>query len=359
MLVTPRPSADAGGRGAVLAPMVRPLLTWPGRRAPSLQSSPMARQLSWSDVRGGLIACLILAAVTIGVLEFAGFGALHGNTFRLYAIVGQARGVLAGSEVWLSGQKIGKITDIRFRTPSADTSARIEITMEVLEAHRAAMRADAIAQIRAGGSFIGAPVVYLSPGTAAARPLQPGDTVHTRPQSDVEGAAGSFGVATREFPAIMKNVRDVATQLSATEGTIGAFMHTPAGPGGAALAQTRVEFSRLAARMSSGGSVGRFMHGDLTARSAAVLARADSVRILIASPTSSYGRLRKDSTLLAEVSDIRNELSNVRVLLDEPRGTAGRVLHDSAVTNALGETQLEMTRLFGDMKKHPLRYISF
>lgn len=319
----------------------------------------MARKLAWSDVRGGLIACAVIVGVTAAVLKLAGFGALHGDTFRLYAIVGQARGVLAGSEVWLSGQKIGKITSIRFLPPSIDTTSRIEIAMEVLERHRAAMRSDAIAQIRAGGSFIGAPVVYLSPGTMSARPMRADDTVRTRPQSDVEGAAGSFGVATREFPAIMKNVKDVVAQLSATEGTIGAFMNTPGGLSGGELTRAQREFARLRSRTSSGGSVGSFMQGDLTDRTQRVLARADSVRTLLSSSSTSYGRLRMDSTLVSEVGNIRNELSNVRVLLDEPRGTAGRVLHDSAVTNALGETQREMSRLFGDMKKHPLRYIKF
>jgi phospholipid/cholesterol/gamma-HCH transport system substrate-binding protein len=319
----------------------------------------MARSLSWSDVRGGVIACAVIALVTFAVLRFAGFGALHGDTFPLYAIVSEARGVLVGSEVWLSGEKIGKITEIHFLPPSADTASRIRIVMRVLEKHRSAMRSDAIAQIKAGGSFIGAPVVYLSPGTTAARPMQPGDTVRTRPQSDMEGTAGKFGVATRDIPDIMKNVKEVATQLTATEGTLGAFLNAPGGMQAGDLGRTRREFARLRARMSSGGSVGSFMQGDLTARTNSVIARADSIRTLLASPSVAYGRFRKDSTLVTEVGQIRNELSSVRVLLDEPRGTAGRALHDSAITNALGDTQREMSRLFADMKKHPLRYISF
>src|SRR5476649_1979435 len=100
----------------------------------------MARRLSWSDVRGGILACIAIGAVTFAVLKYSRVGALHGDTMMLYALVGEARGVLVGSEVWLSGQKIGKITDITFRSPSlADTASRIEIRMAVLEKYRSVM----------------------------------------------------------------------------------------------------------------------------------------------------------------------------------------------------------------------------
>ena len=93
----------------------------------------MARRLSWSDVRGGLIACAVLLVAVAAILRFSRVGALHGDTFLLYATVGDATGVTKGSEVWLSGQKIGKITDIRFRPPQAsDTLHRVAIEMKIL-----------------------------------------------------------------------------------------------------------------------------------------------------------------------------------------------------------------------------------
>ena len=318
----------------------------------------MARPLAWSDVRGGAFAAAAIVLVALATLKYSRLGTLHGDTMRLYAHVGEARGLLVGSEVWLSGQKIGKVIDIHFRPPSeTDTSARIEIGMEVLAAHRAALHRDAVAQIRAGGSFIGAPVVYINPGTMKAGAIQPGDTVTTHPQADVEGAGGQMSVATREFPVIIGNVKVLAAQLQGTRGTVGAFMN---GPGGAAqLARSQALAAQLGARLSGAGTVGRFMKGGLTSHAQVILARADSVRALLASPNTSLGRFRKDSTLLAEVADIRDQLAVVRAELDQSRGTAGRVLHDSAITNALGEAQRQMTLLFADIKKHPLRYLVF
>jgi phospholipid/cholesterol/gamma-HCH transport system substrate-binding protein len=316
----------------------------------------MARRLSWSDVRGGLIAITAIGIIAIAVLTFLRVGALHGDTFRLYALVSEARGVTKGSEVWLNGQKIGKITNISFLSASADTSRRIQIGMEILEEYRDAMRHDALAQIRSGGSIIGPPVVYLSAGSARAAPLQPGDTVRTRPQADVEGASSQFATAAKEFPFIIENVKLLNVQLQSTEGTFGALMN---GPGIGEMGRARIRASRLMDRLSAGGTAGFIMRGGLTARAQRVMARVDSVRSLLASPNTSFGRYRRDSTLMSEVDDIRNELTLVQANLEQSRGTAGRAVNDSALATAVGEAARQMTLLFADLKKHPLRYLSF
>jgi phospholipid/cholesterol/gamma-HCH transport system substrate-binding protein len=320
----------------------------------------MARRLSWSDVRGGLVALLVIVGISVATLKYARVGALRGDTFRLYALVSEARGILKGSEVWLSGQKIGKVADIRFRSPEvADTTTRLLVELEVMERYRSVMHRDADAQIRAGGSVIGAVVVYLSPGTAASPEIRDGDTLRAQPSLDIEGPTAELGAAAREFPAIMKNVKSMREELAATRGTLGAAMNEGFVDRGPMLATGR-RLTRLRAKLSEGdGTVSKVMAGGLSDRAHAVLARVDSVRTLLASSSSSYGRYRRDSTLSREVADIRGELANVQTLLAEPRGTAGRVLHDSAMTNAIGDAKREMGLLITDLKKHPLRYNPF
>jgi phospholipid/cholesterol/gamma-HCH transport system substrate-binding protein len=317
----------------------------------------MARRLTWSDVVGGMLATAALVVVAFVVLQYFRVGALHGKTVRLYTVTGEARGLLKGSEVWLLGQKIGRVTDIGFVAPeSADVEHRVRIEMEILDEFRPMMHRDAEAQIQAGGSLIGAPVVYIFPGSSRAVTIRDGDRVKARPQSDVENATGAFGQASKELPFIMANVKLLTQQLQATEGTMGAFLNGPAMP---KVHLTAVRASRLGDRLGGDGTAGLVMRGGLTSRSSRVMARVDSVRVLLASNRTSLGRLRRDSTLVGEVDDIRNELALVRRELDEPRGTAGRVLRDSAITNALAGAQTEMSLLFADLKKHPFRYISF
>ncbi len=320
----------------------------------------MARRLVWTDVRGGLLALLAVVALAVATLKYARVGALHGDRIRLYARVGAARGILKGSEVWLLGQKVGLVTDVRFQAPSAsDTLNRLIVAMEVQEHYRDAIRRDAVAQIRAGGSLIGAVVVYLSPGSPSAPSVRDGDTIRTKAQADIEGATARFGAAGKELPAIMSNVKALRSELEATEGTAGALLHEGTAASGR-LQAAGSQMTHLRTRIGKArGSVSRFLDGSLSMRAGRVMARADSVRALLASSNGSVGRLRKDSTLMAEVEDIRTELASVRAALTESRGTAGRVLHDSAAFSALGDAQREMSLLIADMKQHPMRYNPF
>jgi phospholipid/cholesterol/gamma-HCH transport system substrate-binding protein len=317
----------------------------------------MARRLSWSDVRGGLIACVVIVIAAAVILRYSRVGALHGDTFLLYAAVGDATGVTKGSEVWLSGQKIGKIIDIRFRPPqSSDTLHRVAIEMKILSRYRDALRRDAVGQIRSGGSFIGPPVVYLSPGTANGAPIEDGDTLRIEPAPDFSRATSQLSAAAQDFPAIMGNVQVLRTELPATRSTVGAVMN---GPAMGQLSRARIRVGELRRQLAGEGSVGKVMRGDLAARAQRVMARADSVRTLVASPNSSLGRFRRDSALIREVGDIRDELTRVRAELQSPDGTVGRFARDSAITLQLAEAQNQMTLLFADIRKHPLRYLSF
>jgi len=302
----------------------------------------------------------VLVAISIATLKYARVGALHGDRIRLYARAGEARGIMKGTEVWLLGQKVGLVTDVQFRPPSmSDTTHRLLVAMEVQTKYLDAIRRDAVAQFRPGGSLIGAVVVYLSPGSAAAPSVRDGDTIQTSPQADIEGATARFGAAAKDLPAILGNVRALRAELEATEGTAGALLHQQTAAS-SQLQTAGTQLARLRRRVGTArGSVSRLMDGTLGARASLVLARADSVRALLASSSGSLGRFRKDSTLMTEVTDIQTELGRVRASLDESQGTAGRVLHDSAVFSALGDVQREMSLLIADMKKHPLRYNPF
>ena len=320
----------------------------------------MARRLVWADVRGGLLALLALVAISVATLKYARVGALHGDRIRLYARAGEARGIMKGSEVWLLGQKVGLVNDVRFQSPSAsDTSGRLLVVMEVQTQYLDALRRDAVAQIRPGGSMIGAVVVYLNPGTAGAPPIRDGDTIRTSPQADIEGATARFGAAAKDLPAILGNVRALRAELQATEGTAGALLHEENAATGQ-LKSSGTQLARLRTRVGAArGSVSRLTDGTLGARASLALSRVDSIRTLLASPSGSVGRFRRDSTLMKDVADIQAELAQVRAAVGESRGTAGRVLHDSAVFSALGDVQREMSLLVADMKKHPLRYNPF
>lgn len=316
----------------------------------------MPRPRTWRSLIPGLIGLGATVGAAAAVLLFARVGALHGSTVRLYTKTAEARGVIKGTAVWLSGQKVGQVRSIDFLPPATDTSERVLITMDILTDQLQFIRRDAQAQIRAGGTLIGAPVIYLSSTTPASPPVSDGDTLTSLPQGDPEGVASRIATASRDFPAIIENVKALREQLGRTSGTTGAFLNGDE----LQLDIVRTRTMGLANRALRGnGTVARALNGDLPTRARLALARADSVRTLVSSGAGAVGRFRSDSTLLRTVASVRDDISLARALLDEPRGTAGRVLRDSAMTTELKRVETELGALLADIRKHPIRYIHF
>jgi len=319
----------------------------------------MQHSLRWRDLFGGMVAIAGVIALSIAILVFGNVNSLHGSTLRLFAAVGDARGVLPGTEVWVDGKKVGLVNDVRFRPVTTDSSSRLLIIMEVLDDYRDAIRVDSHVQIRSSGSLLGAPVVYVSAGTPQGRSIQSGDTIRSLPQNDFETVTARFAVASREFPAIIANLKLVAQQLRSAQGTLGALGIERGGP---ELDQAQARLDRLAPQLGTPmGTVGRALNSrpPLTERARRAMARADSLRAFLATGQSAAGRFRRDSTLLREVRSIRDELNVVHALMSSPQGNVGRFAADSAILDAVTASRLEVNRLYADVRHNPLRYINF
>lgn len=318
-----------------------------------------ARRRTWPRLIPGLVVLAALILGAVAVLAFARVGALHGDTFRLYMYASEARGILKGSEVWLAGRRVGLVAGISFRESSADTAGRLRVALDILEPYREQFRGDSYAQIRSGGSLIGAPVVYVTPGTPAAPPLPEGGVIPGKGQLDAEDVTSQIALASRHVPEIISNVKALGTEVRRVRSSLdGSGRDEP----GVILRVVGARATRVGSRTFSGkGSVGMLLRDQdaLTRRATRVIARADSVLRLANAAIAPGGPLRRDSTFVRTLSDVRNEVSIVRALLDQPHGSAGRLTRDSALVQQLRQVERELSGVMSDFKRDPARYIAF
>ena len=319
-------------------------------------------RLSWRELVPGAVLATLIVLLVYAILRYAQVGGLRGDSYVVYAPVSGARGVMKGTEVWLEGHKVGIVDGLRFSVADTSTGGRLMLRLRVLEEYRSLVRRDSYAQIRSGGTLVGQPVVFVSVGTPATPMLAAEDTLTTLPQVDVEGITSQVALASQQFPAIIANVRVLASQLSTAEGTAGALL------GERSMQRVSVVGGRLGAVVreatEGGGSVALAMRAldrgeGPMARAQSAMAQADTLQRLLNSPAGNLGRFRRDSTLLRQVGQLRDEISIVRALLDESRGTAGRALHDRAVFEELTRLERELGALMADLKRRPLRYVHF
>jgi hypothetical protein len=308
--------------------------------------------LTWRSVSGGIAAFIAIVVLLFVVLTYARTGVLRGDKFRLYVAVPDASDVLKGTDVWLNGQRVGTVAEVSFAPPSAPVDARVVIAADVLSSMREHIRLDSRADLRSGGTIIGAPVVYLSSGTIAARPVSPGDTLHGAGKSDFEVAASRATEALAEVPGILSDAKIIMGNAKTTGARVGGIVR--AGD----RHSFAVQASALMQKMSSGrGFVPRARRDDaLQRRVARTMAASDTLRTMLATRMDEFGRFRRDSTLGRSVQLLRDDVARLRTLASSPTGTVGRITTDSALTRSLDSLFAELTTLMADIKKNPLRY---
>ena len=316
----------------------------------------MPRQLHWSELTGGIIAAALIGGLIVITFVFARVGALHGKKVTLYVVTDGAAGVLSGTEVWLGGMKEGLVKDVSFRPASTDTLERLLVTTQFLKEALPNVRRDSYAQIRPGGSLIGAMIVYISPGTAASPPLHDGDTVHTRAKRASADLSDDVGTIGPEFSALASQVKELNTKLMHPVGTVGNF-RTHGLP---QMPDVSTRMSRISANATRGnGTIGLAKRTNLVGRASHAMAAADSIRTLFSSNKGNIGRFRRDSTLVAKAKGVLAEVDTLSALLSPSLGSIAAAHSDSLLSRQLARTHALLDSLIKNARSHPLRYINF
>ena len=316
----------------------------------------MPRRVDWSDLRTGIIAAVVLGILITATLLFARVGGLHGKKVTLYLVTDDASGVLPGTEVWLGGQKTGLVTDVQFRPASTDTTERLLVTLSFLRKALPNVRRDSYAQVRAGGSMIGTPVIYVSVGSVSSPGLQDGDTLHIQGRTAIADVTEQVGQIRPAIASLATGVNALTAAMSNPNGTVGAFGRR----GFPAMPDFATRMSRISGKATNGnGTIGLAMRRNLMARASRAMSQTDSIRALLGSNETSLGRFRRDSTLMTKAGHVMAELDTLRALASDPMGTIAGAHPDSSLVRELARSRALLDSLMRDVKKRPMRYLSF
>lgn len=316
----------------------------------------MARPLRWKDLTLGIIGAGAIVGIAIGVLLFARVGAIRGPKVAIFVTAASATGVLKGTEVTVAGKKAGRIKDITFLPPDADSTRRLLLEVELMRNALPILRRDSYAGIHPSGTIIGAPVVELAAGSTRAAPLEPGDTLHAGPQVAAETVAERVGSLGAEMSAILREGRSVMSNVRSAQSTFGALRVE----GPRDISRFRAQTNRLMRRVEAAqGTMGSVRSGELQMRASRVAATLDTITQLLDSDRGNVGRFRRDTTLVRELERARTEAAAIATALSEARGTAGRMQNDQALSREFGEVGVQLDLLIEDLKRNPSRYLTF
>jgi ABC-type transporter Mla subunit MlaD len=299
----------------------------------------MSRPLAWRQLVPGIVIISVIVLAALAVLVFARVGALHGDTYRLYVLADDARGVIGGTEVWLAGQKIGAVDDISFRPVTNDSLGRLAVALNILDDYRSAIRGDSRAEFRSGGTPIGATIVSISFGSPEEPELEANDTIPRAVQIDPDSVRAAFSSAAGQIPVLLKDADGLVHTFRRALGP-------SAGDSSTRLAVIADRLTRLARHMDAGsGTLARLASDTIiTRRLDRIAARSRALAEAFDAPDNTLGRLANDSALTRAVADVRSDVDTLRSQLEEERGTAGRILYDDAILRELQQLRDRLDR---------------
>jgi MlaD protein len=319
----------------------------------------MARPLTWRSLLPGLLTFVVLAGTVVCVLLFAKVGSLHGPRMYLYVATDDATGVIRGTDVWDSGERIGTVDGTSLRPVTVDTSQRVLVRIEILRGLASRIRRDTKAQIRPGTSMLGAPVVYLSGGTVHSPTVRDGDTIVAHPQAALDETRAAFAEAESQLPALRADVESLTTQLFSHSGTIGAVNTREVGDERVTVLDAlttdlrrRTSAARPTVSLDS-------LRNVFTIRARRALAATDSLRRLATLPGGTLERFERDTAFAHAIRETRAELDTTEQLLSTPTGTLGRMREDSALRMRVTKAKSSLDALQQDASQNPSRYLPF
>ena len=137
-----------------------------------------------------LVGIFVLSGFLIAVYLIFAMGSRSGflrSTFTLYARFKDVKGLHPGSEVSLSGLRVGVVKDISVAT---DESKDMVATLQVSTKARQRLRSDSRATLRTQG-VLGDRYIELSIGSNSEKQLAHGDTISTNEDPDLFSKSGS------------------------------------------------------------------------------------------------------------------------------------------------------------------------
>ncbi len=290
----------------------------------------MHRPLAWHQLIPGIVIISGIALAALAVLVFARVGALHGDTYRLYVLADDARGVMGGTEVWLAGQKIGAVHDVTFRPVTDDSLGRLAVGLDILDDYRSAIRGDSRAEFRSGSTPIGATIVAISIGSPDEPELDANDTIPRAIQIDPDSVRAALSSAAAQIPVLLKDA----------DGLVHAFRRALGPSTGDSTTRLSViadRLTRLTRRMDAGGGTLARLADDttVTRRLDRIAARSRALEEALDAPDNTLSRLANDNALSRALAEVRGDVDTLRTQLEEERGTAGRLLYDDAILREL------------------------
>jgi phospholipid/cholesterol/gamma-HCH transport system substrate-binding protein len=351
---------------------------------------PQRKQISWAQLRVGVMVLVSLVVFGVGVFFISGQVGIFTSKYTLKTYFSGASGLRAGSQVRLAGVPVGVVKSIRI-SDFEDPDRAVEVTMRIPVSYQKEIREDSVARLATAG-LLGDAFVDVTRGQPDQPAVKDGGVVKSTEEADIKRIVQNTNDVISNLRVLSDKLNDITAQIQAGHGTLGKIIYDPALYN--RLNSMADGVQRVVARLDRGeGTIGKLMADEtLYNRTVAsidrlnhilddvqsgkgslakfindpsvynnveqLVARANTMVDNVNKGQGTIGKLATDPQLYNRVNETFDRLNIITTRIEQGQGTLGKLSTDPSLFNNLSESSQSLREFLTEFRKNPKKYLT-
>ena len=353
---------------------------------------PQHRQVTWSQLRVGLLTLVGLFLIMVGILYVTGTGILAAK-YQLHAYLPEVEGLTLGAPVRLDGVEVGNVDAIRMaprnQVTTADRTRNVEVVMRINRRYQSDILSDSRASLVTEG-LLGNRYVRITRGISG-KMLETQGEVPGEEEAAMKQIVERGADLVQNLGELSKDVRGIVAGVKEGQGSLGMFLtdktlynrlntsanrldtllsDTQAGKNSLGKFVANDEFYQrvnsaasrldklLADVQEQNGSLGKLIHDPkLYDNAREFVDKGNAFLADVRAGKGSLGKLANDDQLYNNLRDSAAGLKEATDKLNKGNGSAAKMFSDPQLYDNLSGLSGDLRLLIADFRQNPKKFL--
>ncbi|HEV8383808.1 MAG TPA: MlaD family protein [Candidatus Acidoferrales bacterium] len=349
---------------------------------------PQNKQLTWSELRVGLLVLVGLFLIAVGILYVTGAGILAAK-YRVRTYLPEVEGLTIGAPVRLDGVEVGNVESIKLNPQRGDRNRNIELTLHIEKKYQNEILTDSTASLITEG-LLGNRYVSIERGVSGT-PIQANGEVPGHEEKAMKAIVERGADLVQNLGELSNTVKSIAEGIEHGKGTLGKLMvdeeaynrlndllarsqavvrNAQAGQGTIGKMLTSDEFydkansaagrldTVLADVQAQKGTLGKFVYDPHAYDEAKQLFEKGNAMLSdVRAGKGTAGKLFTDESLYTKWRNAGENVEQAAAKFNSTSGTAGKFMTDPKLYDNISDLAADMRLLIGDFRQNPKKFL--
>jgi len=271
----------------------------------------------------GIFVFVGLAFLLAGILIIGNLRETFKRKMNVTALFDDVGGLQKGNNVWLSGVKIGTVSNLNFYGKS-----RVVVSLNIETKAQKYIPKDSKVKLSSDG-LIGNKILVIYGGTEKSTDIQEGDTLKVEKTFNSEDMINTFQENNKNLLAITSDFKVISRKLASGEGTIGKLLNDTSIYANINAATKSLQNATVKAQQLV-SSLAMFSSG---------LNKKGTLANELTTDTVVFNSVKASVSKLYQIADTASVfITNLKKAGNNPRSSVGVLLHDEEAGTRLKET---------------------